>query len=375
MDSTASWRLVMTGVIAGHEPPFLVKGDTIVGRSKQADLRIREGFVSRRHARLWIKGGQLLVEDLGSANGTFVNGRKLRGPGRLEAGDRVTFDECEYRVEAVDATVEVPRLPRVAESDHHTPRSVDALKPGGSLWTPATPPADEPDFDLTGETQAVVYRRFAPIEGDPEFDISQLPLLEPDDAARAHDRSAAKADLTPVVARPLDSRSAPLPSRIAPELPLGNEPEPSPSRDGAAPLSANQGDTPALLGLTPPAEGHLFQLVQGRVLLGRGKECDIVLDAPAVSRRHAEIRIGDDCCRLYTLPGAVGTLLNGKPVTEAELLPDDVLNLGGVELVFGSFGRLTADHDPRLNLPPWLWALIGFCSAGTVLALLFLFVF
>ncbi|MDZ7825928.1 MAG: FHA domain-containing protein [Gammaproteobacteria bacterium] len=91
----ATWHLVRQG----QEGPFVVEGDVIVGRSKQADLRVSEGFVSRRHARLWLEDGNLMVEDLGSANGTFVNGVRISSRVRLDPGDQVSFDETEYHVE------------------------------------------------------------------------------------------------------------------------------------------------------------------------------------------------------------------------------------------------------------------------------------
>jgi hypothetical protein len=60
----------------------------VVGRSGDADLILLEGMVSRRHARFSLEADVLSVEDLGSTNGTFVNGEKIRKR-RLEEGDRV----------------------------------------------------------------------------------------------------------------------------------------------------------------------------------------------------------------------------------------------------------------------------------------------
>jgi len=59
-----------------------------VGRSGEVDLILVEGMVSRRHARFTLSGDQLRVEDLGSTNGTFVNGEKV-SRAQLAEGDRV----------------------------------------------------------------------------------------------------------------------------------------------------------------------------------------------------------------------------------------------------------------------------------------------
>ncbi len=63
--------------------------EIVVGRANAADLILVEGMVSRRHARFAMQSGQLCVNDLGSTNGTFVNGEKVRGEHALDEGDRV----------------------------------------------------------------------------------------------------------------------------------------------------------------------------------------------------------------------------------------------------------------------------------------------
>jgi len=60
-----------------------------IGRSADNDLVIDDGDVSRRHARITWDGKHLILEDLGSANGTFVNGVRLTGPQVIRAGDTV----------------------------------------------------------------------------------------------------------------------------------------------------------------------------------------------------------------------------------------------------------------------------------------------
>ncbi len=66
-------------------------GDVLVGRATSVDLRLNDASVSRKHARLTMVGGEGRLEDLGSHNGTFVNGEKLSGTRRLISGDVINI--------------------------------------------------------------------------------------------------------------------------------------------------------------------------------------------------------------------------------------------------------------------------------------------
>jgi len=66
-------------------------GDVLVGRASNVDLRLNDASVSRKHARLAMVGGEGRLEDLGSHNGSFVNGEKLTGTRRLISGDVINI--------------------------------------------------------------------------------------------------------------------------------------------------------------------------------------------------------------------------------------------------------------------------------------------
>ena len=78
----------MTGGKAG-ERYRLVKEKTIIGRHPGCDIVVDSGSVSRQHAAIEMKDGGWCVEDLGSRNGTIVNGETLTGQHRLEASDEI----------------------------------------------------------------------------------------------------------------------------------------------------------------------------------------------------------------------------------------------------------------------------------------------
>lgn len=63
---------------------------TTIGRAAENDVVIRDPRVSRRHARLCRHGQHLLLEDLGSANGTFLNSERVLAPLKVWDGDRIT---------------------------------------------------------------------------------------------------------------------------------------------------------------------------------------------------------------------------------------------------------------------------------------------
>jgi hypothetical protein len=75
-----------------------VNGPVVVGRSPGADIVIGASFVSGRHARFTRMGDALLVEDLGSTNGTMVNGETTSGLLRLDPGDLVSIGDVTLRV-------------------------------------------------------------------------------------------------------------------------------------------------------------------------------------------------------------------------------------------------------------------------------------
>jgi DNA-binding winged helix-turn-helix (wHTH) protein len=68
---------------------LLAEGATIIGRAQEAAIRIDSGGVSRRHARIIVSGDQAQVEDLGSKNGTFVDGQLVSGTCPLKDGHEI----------------------------------------------------------------------------------------------------------------------------------------------------------------------------------------------------------------------------------------------------------------------------------------------
>lgn len=82
----------------GHTPgmEYEVGEGAVLGRGDQAEIRLEDPFASSRHARLLRQGGAVVLEDMGSTNGTYLNEELLSGPQPLHPGDRVRIGDSEF---------------------------------------------------------------------------------------------------------------------------------------------------------------------------------------------------------------------------------------------------------------------------------------
>lgn len=78
----------ISGKYQGSEFPLPANAELIIGRSGDVDMVLTEDMVSRRHAKLIVNGDQVIIQDLDSTNGTFVNGERIKRA-RLKEGDRL----------------------------------------------------------------------------------------------------------------------------------------------------------------------------------------------------------------------------------------------------------------------------------------------
>jgi predicted component of type VI protein secretion system len=110
--------VIHEGAGAGSEYP--VDGEVILGRDHaSADLVLEDPGVSRRHARLIPENGGLVLEDLGSSNGTYVNGQQISGAVELGAGEEIQIGATILGVEGADAATAL--MPRTTPPTEHHP--------------------------------------------------------------------------------------------------------------------------------------------------------------------------------------------------------------------------------------------------------------
>lgn len=82
----------------GHTPgmEYDIGEGAVLGRGDQAEIRLEDPFASGRHAQLLRHGGIVVLEDLGSTNGTYLNEELVTGPQPLHRGDRVRIGDSEF---------------------------------------------------------------------------------------------------------------------------------------------------------------------------------------------------------------------------------------------------------------------------------------
>ncbi|MEA2266764.1 MAG: hypothetical protein QOE27_2347 [Solirubrobacteraceae bacterium] len=85
----------------GHSPGMIYDIDdgAVLGRGEAAEIRLEDPFASSRHARVSRQAGAVVLEDLGSTNGTYLNEELLHGPAPLHHGDRVRIGDSEFSYE------------------------------------------------------------------------------------------------------------------------------------------------------------------------------------------------------------------------------------------------------------------------------------
>jgi|SRR5215210_8139423 len=98
--SGASPRVQVVAAM-GHEPgtTFDVGEGLMFGRSDGADIHVDDPFASSSHARIFDRGGFMYLEDMGSTNGTYLNGRQVKSAERLQVADTIRIGDSEYRYE------------------------------------------------------------------------------------------------------------------------------------------------------------------------------------------------------------------------------------------------------------------------------------
>lgn len=155
------WQLkAMSGAISGKM--FLIDGTTVLGRDPGCDIIITGPHVSRRHAEISIRSGQLWMKDLGSSNGSFLNGKRSE-ESMLKHGDEVKFDAVIFKVVGPSEPVD-----SVDEADMTQFRPAIAPKPAAPapvpapVAKPAAPVAPVPVAKVEPVKPAVVAKPAAP---------------------------------------------------------------------------------------------------------------------------------------------------------------------------------------------------------------------
>jgi pSer/pThr/pTyr-binding forkhead associated (FHA) protein len=140
----------------------LADGVTTLGRHDDCLIRIKSSQVSRRHCEILEVEGRLAVRDLGSSNGTFVNGKRVLGQQPLKAGDELTVGGVTLRVVTLGGR------------EAAAPQGDRASKPGDTAVVDAVPieASDEDEFEIAFDDEA-------------QTNLEVIPLADQESAAPA----------------------------------------------------------------------------------------------------------------------------------------------------------------------------------------------
>ncbi|MBB4981392.1 FHA domain-containing protein [Streptomyces nymphaeiformis] len=261
-----------------------------IGRDPTSDIVLADARASWHHAVLSAAGGHWTLADEGSTNGTFADGLRVAPVREVGPGTVVRFGHPADGPRAVLSTG--------APARDAGPRDV-----------PRRPVAPEPP---------PVVRE----PGDP-------PLLPPPPPPEAVREVAPEAPPSPAVVEGFPAEAQPLPLPEPPAVGFRPEPAPEPAPGpGPKMLRPPSVSYPAATG-TFRQPTSVRPLPAHSIRIGRAPDNDVVVADLVVSRRHAELRAHPDGTYwIHDLGSHNGTFLNGAPVVDARVTPEDIVGIG-----------------------------------------------
>ncbi len=139
--ASQTYQLMMkSGPTPGKVYP-LEKSVLDIGRDVANDVVVNDAEVSRRHARLTQQAGSYVLEDLGSTNGTFVDGKRLTGPHWLQPGETIMLGEnVSLEFEAVRPEYD-PDATMVGAPSQPAREPAETYIPPSPAYSPPPPPS------------------------------------------------------------------------------------------------------------------------------------------------------------------------------------------------------------------------------------------
>jgi pSer/pThr/pTyr-binding forkhead associated (FHA) protein len=338
---------------------FPIAGEPLtIGRDPAREIFLGDTFASKRHAAVSFQGRRLIVEDLNSLNGTFVNEHRVKAQ-ELAPGDviRVGHTLCIYLVDGM------PLEP----GRGHAAGWLIGRSPTGGLKLPIAempvligraPEADirvaEPgicDFHIQvtrvpGGAQVIQLATTPPrcfdLADGAELKAGSAALLYRAGAATPASKAARRARARRIV-RPLPAPAA---------APSANAETPPPSAPGDASLlrlleaesQRMDGDEPRdaaterawkcrITVRNGPLAGKTFMFLGRRITIGRDRKSKIHLDDKDVSRTHACIWQHEGDVVIEDLNSGNGVFVNGAAVRRAPLKAGDIIRIGSIEFL------------------------------------------
>ena len=221
----------------------LPDGEATIGRSRNCTVAVKDVTVSRHHATIWFEAGKAKVRDIGSSNGTYVNGRRVQGESALASGDKVSVGETEMLVRIVAPAESPEATVRIEFGDLFCPRCGAPVPRGASACVACSQLIAAP---ASGETAPV-----APAPSVPLPPLTAPPTNQPPNAPPVAAIAAPVATPPPP---PLAPPPPPMPPPSPAFGPLPSAPAPRPSAPPRAPAPpAMAGGSPGVATSRPAA--------------------------------------------------------------------------------------------------------------------------
>lgn len=252
------------------------------GRSSDNHIVVPDQRTSRRHALIQREGAEYWVEDLGAANGTYVNGARLGERVQLRHGDEITIGMAVFQFIAPPVPAAPPPVPVFAPP----PTPVFAPPPA-----PSAPP--EEGGSITRMINSLDRRA-----NEPEVPRNAAAIERPD-------------SITGII-QTLDMQGA------APQV-----------RQAAGSPAARPPRRVFLQATGGPASGQTFVVEDGGAVLGRSRESGVPIPDDQLSRRHAQITFQDGAFWVRDLGSTNGTFVNHQRLAAPHRLAE------GDEIAFG----------------------------------------
>ena len=352
--SFAEYNLTITvGPNRGTTYPLTPAQPVTIGRDASCDLTIEDVMISRQHARIRFQGQHYFVEDLGSSNGTFINGNRLGpNPVPLSNGDQIQLGSAAVLVFEAQVSPEAPTRIGSAISARSAATIFDAQ---GVELPDVTPELSVTIAGSSSRSYSLVQNRIN-IGRSADNDI----VIDSKIVSRHH------AHLERVEGGYM---FVPSPDATNPVF-LDGYPVYSAQRLQTGNILRIGGADPGLMismaysmGPERPAtlDARTIQFgANNRLQIGRDASNDIVLDAPNISRFHAQIeRIGQRY-RVRDLQSSNGTFVNNQRVEgDTWVKPNDSVKIGPYRFILGvdqvaQYSDTSGLQVNALNLNKWV---------------------
>ena len=275
---------------AGGEQ-FPIASETLIGREIECTVALNSPHVSRYHAKIVVDPSGPMIEDLNSANGTFVNGKRIKEKTRLSIGDEIKFDDLVFRL--------------TTQSSGTSDATVLSVRP---IKNPEKPEIDS--------TKPAALEKSAPVPSDKETPSTDKEAAQ---TAKAGVNLGSDDDNTRMLNTDQINRIASMNKRYQ--------------------HITDKGSGPRLIATTAPIRGKLYPLKSGHSnqntwTVGRAKDTNICVSDPSVSRHHATIEKKDGRYVMNAEASAKPVLFNDQALDVTTLKHNDTIQLGHVEFIF-----------------------------------------